>query len=82
MDHAFDNEDCFTGGLILVQEWDGMQVAVNSGLLALFYSDYLATAKVSSISCSGDTFSPQEIRSFAAIQVCALPMLLLYLKDD
>ncbi|CAM6040729.1 unnamed protein product [Sphagnum compactum] len=56
------------GGLIWVQEWDGLQVAVNSGLLALFYSDYLATAKVSSISCSGDTFSPQEIRSFAVMQ--------------
>jgi hypothetical protein len=82
VDHVFDNEDCFTGGLIWVQEWDGLQVGVNSALLALFYSDYLATAKVSSISCSGDNFSPQDIRSFAALQVCAVLMLFSHLKDD
>jgi hypothetical protein len=51
-------------------EWNPLQHALNSGLLALFYSDYLVAANISAITCSGDIFTPKEIRSFAAIQVC------------
>ncbi|CAK9263401.1 unnamed protein product [Sphagnum jensenii] len=56
------------GGLIWLMEWNPLQHALNSGLLALFYSDYLVAANISAITCSGDIFTPKEIRSFAAIQ--------------
>jgi hypothetical protein len=62
--------DFVTGGLIWLMEWNPLQHALNSGLLALFYSDYLVAANISAITCSGDIFTPKEIRSFAAIQVC------------
>jgi hypothetical protein len=61
--------DFVTGGLIWLMEWNPLQHALNSGLLALFYSDYLVAANISAITCSGDIFTPKEIRSFAAIQV-------------
>ena len=43
---------------------------INSALLASFYSDYLSAAKVSGLTCSGTTFTPQQLKAFAASQVC------------
>lgn len=56
------------GGLIWVIEWNSIQHAVNSALLALIYSDYLFTAKSSGLSCSGQAFPPQDLRSFSISQ--------------
>lgn len=56
------------GGLIWVEEYNSIQHAVNSALLALIYSDYLFSAASKGLSCSGQTFSSQDLRSFSMSQ--------------
>eukprot|EP00249_Psilotum_nudum_P036209 c6575_g2_i1 orf=227-1828(+) len=56
------------GGLIWVDEWNSIQHAVNSALLALMYSDYLFTIQSGRLTCSDQTFTSQDLRNFAISQ--------------
>jgi hypothetical protein len=58
------------GGLLWISEWTSLMQGINSALLASFYSDYLSAAKVPGITCSGTTFTPEQLKAFAASQVC------------
>ncbi|KAI5082886.1 hypothetical protein GOP47_0002629 [Adiantum capillus-veneris] len=60
-------KDRTDGGLIWVIQWNPIQHAVNSALLALIYSDYLYTSK-STLDCSGESYSPEDLRSFSISQ--------------
>lgn len=70
------------GGLLWISEWTSLMQGINSGLLASFYSDYLSAAKISGITCSGKTFTPQQLKVFAASQVCFHFVLLCFSKTN
>jgi|UniRef100_A0A2N9EDT0 hypothetical protein len=56
-------------GLIWVSEWNSLQHPVASAFLAALYSDYMLTSQTAQISCNGDSFSPEDLRKFAKMQV-------------
>ncbi|KAH7430878.1 hypothetical protein KP509_08G018500 [Ceratopteris richardii] len=60
-------KDRSDGGLIWVIQWNPIQHAVNAALLALIYSDYLFTSNTK-LKCSGEVYSPEDLRSFAISQ--------------
>ncbi|XP_047322127.1 endoglucanase 24-like [Impatiens glandulifera] len=55
-------------GLVWVSGWNALQQPVAASFLAVIYSDYMLTARIATISCNGQTFSPTDIRNFAASQ--------------
>ncbi|XP_065847365.1 endoglucanase 10 [Euphorbia lathyris] len=55
-------------GLIWVSEWNALQHPVASAFLASLYSDYMRTSRTASISCSGQSFKPSDLRKFARSQ--------------
>lgn len=62
------SKDRTKGGMLWIEQWSALQHGINSALLATFYSDYLSAAQLPGISCSGISFTPAELRSFAASQ--------------
>lgn len=62
------SKDRTQGGMLWIGQWTALQHGINSALLATFYSDYLSAAKLPGISCSGISFTPTELRTFAASQ--------------
>ncbi|XP_042429892.1 endoglucanase 24-like isoform X1 [Zingiber officinale] len=71
------------GGLVWIDEWDALQHPVAASFLAVVYSDYMLTSSTPKIQCSGKTFTPSDLRSFATSQVDYIlgdnPMKLSYL---
>ncbi|XP_078442769.1 glycosyl hydrolase 9B7 [Wolffia australiana] len=57
------------GGLIWVEEWNSLQHPVGASFLALMFSDYMLTSRVPSVDCGGTSFTPADLRNFAASQV-------------
>lgn len=57
------------GGLVWVDKWNALQHPVAAAFLAVLYSDYMLTTRTASISCSGTSFSPTDLRDFAKSQV-------------
>lgn len=55
-------------GLIWVSEWNALQHPVASSFLAVLYSDYMLTSRTATLSCSGDSFGPSDLRKFALSQ--------------
>ncbi|XP_022141104.1 endoglucanase 10-like [Momordica charantia] len=55
-------------GLIWVSEWNSLQHPVSSAFLAALYSDYMLTSRTPKLSCSGDSFTPADLRKFAKSQ--------------
>lgn len=56
------------GGLVWISEWNALQHPMASAFLAVVYSDYMLSSRTAEISCSGDSFTPQDLRKFAASQ--------------
>ncbi|XP_047327718.1 endoglucanase 2-like [Impatiens glandulifera] len=56
------------GGLIWVSEWNALLHPIGSSFLAVLFSDYMFTARVTKLSCHGHTFSPHDLRKFAISQ--------------
>ncbi|KAG6608589.1 Endoglucanase 24, partial [Cucurbita argyrosperma subsp. sororia] len=55
-------------GLIWVSEWNALQHPVSSAFLASLYSDYMLTSRTAKFSCSGETYTPADLRNFAKSQ--------------
>lgn len=55
-------------GLIWVSEWNALQHPVASSFLAVIYSDYMLTSRTATLSCSGHSFGPSDLRKFALSQ--------------
>lgn len=55
-------------GLIWVSEWNALQHPVAAAFLAIVYSDYMLSSRTAEISCDGDSFTPADLRKFAASQ--------------
>ncbi|GMH16505.1 hypothetical protein Nepgr_018346 [Nepenthes gracilis] len=55
-------------GLIWVSEWNSLQHPVASAFLAAVYSDYMLTSQTAALSCDGKSYSPSDLRKFAASQ--------------
>jgi hypothetical protein len=69
-----------SGGLVWIDEWDALQHPVAAAFLAVVYSDYMLTSRTSEVSCSGQSFSPTDLRKFASSQVIfPFPFFFLYL---
>ncbi|XP_058090996.1 endoglucanase 24-like [Magnolia sinica] len=70
-------------GLIWVSEWNCLQHTTASAFLALVYSDYMFTSQTPDLYCSGNSYSPKDLRDFAISQVDYIlgdnPMKLSYL---
>ncbi|GAB4839110.1 hypothetical protein Ancab_028638 [Ancistrocladus abbreviatus] len=58
-----------TRGLMWVSEWNSLQQPVASAFLAAVYSDYMISSRTVSISCSGKSYRPSDLRKFARSQV-------------
>lgn len=58
------------GGLVWIDKWNALQHPLAASFLAVLYSDYMLTSRVESISCSGSSYSPTDLRDFAKSQVC------------
>uniref|UniRef100_A0A0E0RGM8 cellulase n=1 Tax=Oryza rufipogon TaxID=4529 RepID=A0A0E0RGM8_ORYRU len=56
------------GGLLYVDEWNSLQHPVASAFLAAVYSDYMQSSRKTELSCSGQGFSPSDLRKFAKSQ--------------
>ncbi|KAK9164438.1 hypothetical protein Syun_005340 [Stephania yunnanensis] len=56
------------GGLVWISEWNSMQHPVASAFLASLYSDYMLTTQTATLTCSGSSYSPADIRKFATSQ--------------
>ncbi|KAL9238051.1 hypothetical protein vseg_012527 [Gypsophila vaccaria] len=56
------------GGLVWVSEWNALQQPVAAAFLALLYSDYMLSSDTTTVSCSGTSYKPTDIRKFAASQ--------------
>uniref|UniRef100_A0A0E0ASN0 cellulase n=1 Tax=Oryza glumipatula TaxID=40148 RepID=A0A0E0ASN0_9ORYZ len=56
------------GGLLYVDEWNFIQHPVASAFLAAVYSDYMQSSRKTELSCSGQGFSPSDLRKFAKSQ--------------
>jgi hypothetical protein len=54
---------------VWIDEWDALQHPVAAAFLAVVYSDYMLTSRTSEVSCSGQSFSPTDLRKFASSQV-------------
>uniref|UniRef100_A0A0E0E6E1 Endoglucanase n=1 Tax=Oryza meridionalis TaxID=40149 RepID=A0A0E0E6E1_9ORYZ len=71
------------GGLLYVAEWNSLQHPVASAFLAAVYSDYMQSSGKTELSCSGQGFSPADLRNFAKSQADYLlgsnPMKISYL---
>ncbi|KAG6515983.1 hypothetical protein ZIOFF_026429 [Zingiber officinale] len=71
------------GGLVWIDEWNALQHPVAASFLAVVYSDYMLTSRTPEIQCSGKTFTPSDLRTFATSQVDYIlgnnPMKLSYL---
>uniref|UniRef100_A0A0E0FBN1 Endoglucanase n=1 Tax=Oryza meridionalis TaxID=40149 RepID=A0A0E0FBN1_9ORYZ len=71
------------GGLLYVDEWNSLQHPVASAFLAAVYSDYMQSSRKTELSCSGQGFSPSDLRKFAKSQADYLlgsnPMKISYL---
>lgn len=68
------NEVSCTDGLIWVSEWNSLQHPVSSAFLASLYSDYMLTSRTAKFSCSGDSYTPADLRKFAKSQVSKNPL--------
>lgn len=55
-----------------IDEWNALQHPVAAAFLAVVYSDYMLTTRTSEVSCNGQSFSPTDLRKFAASQVIVL----------
>jgi hypothetical protein len=55
--------------LLYVAEWNSLQHPVASAFLAAVYSDYMQSSGKTELSCSGQGFSPADLRKFAKSQV-------------
>lgn len=55
-------------GLIWVSEWNSLQHPVSSAFLASLYSDYMLTSRTAKLSCSGDSYTPADLRKFSKSQ--------------
>ncbi|XP_038898468.1 endoglucanase 10-like [Benincasa hispida] len=55
-------------GLIWVSEWNSLQHPVSSAFLASLYGDYMLTSRTAKLSCSGDSYTPADLRKFAKSQ--------------
>uniref|UniRef100_A0A0D9WU55 Endoglucanase n=1 Tax=Leersia perrieri TaxID=77586 RepID=A0A0D9WU55_9ORYZ len=71
------------GGLLYVAEWNSLQHPVASAFLAAVYGDYMLSSGKTELSCSGQSFSPADLRKFAKSQADYLlgsnPMKMSYL---
>nr|ABA97969.1 Glycosyl hydrolase family 9 protein, expressed [Oryza sativa Japonica Group] len=71
------------GGLLYVAEWNSLQHPVASAFLAAVYSDYMQSSRKTELTCSGQGFSPSDLRKFAKSQADYLlgsnPMKISYL---
>ncbi|OVA12644.1 Glycoside hydrolase [Macleaya cordata] len=56
------------GGLTWVSEWNSLQQPVASAFLAVIYSDYMLTSQTASLDCSGNSYTPKDLRNFAISQ--------------
>ncbi|XP_043708173.1 endoglucanase 24-like [Telopea speciosissima] len=56
------------GGLIWVSEWNALQQPVASAFLAVLYSDYMRASSTESLDCDGQSFTPEDLRTFATSQ--------------
>ncbi|GKD67091.1 endoglucanase 2-like protein [Tanacetum coccineum] len=56
------------GGLIWVSKWHALQQPVASAFLALLFSDYMLSSKISTLECDSESFSPSDLREFAISQ--------------
>lgn len=52
-----------------VDQWNALQHPVAASFLAIIYSDYMLTSRTPKLQCSGKTYSPYDLRSFAVSQV-------------
>ncbi|KAJ4783796.1 Endoglucanase [Rhynchospora pubera] len=72
-----------SGGLVWIDEWNALQHPVAAAFLAVVFSDYMLTSRTSEVSCSGQSFSPTDLRKFAISQADYLlgdnPMKMSYL---
>ncbi|KAL6533586.1 Endoglucanase [Orobanche hederae] len=57
------------GGLIFRQSWNNMQFVTSASFLTTVYSDYLNSARRSSLRCATGNVPPTELLSFAKSQV-------------
>ncbi|GAB4852508.1 hypothetical protein Ancab_016722 [Ancistrocladus abbreviatus] len=55
-------------GLIWVSDWNSLQHPVASAFLAALYSDYMLSSRTATISCSGKSYQPADLRKFAKSQ--------------
>ncbi len=62
-------QNFISGGLLYVDEWNSLQHPVASAFLAAVYSDYMQSSRKTELSCSGQGFSPSDLRKFAKSQV-------------
>ncbi|KAK3129605.1 hypothetical protein QOZ80_6BG0482270 [Eleusine coracana subsp. coracana] len=71
------------GGLVWISGWNSLQHATNAAFLAVVYSDYMLSSRTAAVQCGGRSFSPTDIRNFAASQANYIlgdnPMKLSYL---
>ncbi|EFJ20703.1 hypothetical protein SELMODRAFT_417952 [Selaginella moellendorffii] len=55
-------------GMIWVSQWNSIQHAVNSAFLSCLYADYLSSAGITTLSCSGKIFEVEHLRELAGFQ--------------
>nr|GEW52557.1 endoglucanase 2-like [Tanacetum cinerariifolium] len=55
-------------GLIWVSKWHALQQPVASVFLAVLFSDYMLSSKISTLECDSESFSPSDLREFAISQ--------------
>ncbi|ONK80448.1 uncharacterized protein A4U43_C01F17820 [Asparagus officinalis] len=56
------------GGLIWIDQWNALQHPVAASFLAVVYSDYMLTSRTESFSCSGSSYTSEDLRNFAKSQ--------------
>ncbi|XP_058098807.1 endoglucanase 24-like [Magnolia sinica] len=56
------------GGLVWISQWNSLQHPVASAFLAVVYSDYMLSSRTATLSCSGASYTPSDLRKFAISQ--------------
>nr|GEX54902.1 endoglucanase 2-like [Tanacetum cinerariifolium] len=59
---------CYPDGLIWVSKWHALQQPVASAFLAVLFSDYMLSSKISTLECDSESFSPSDLHEFAISQ--------------
>lgn len=74
------NHGWYVGGLVWISQWNSLQHPVASAFLAVVYSDYMLTSQTPTLSCSGKSYTPTDLRKFAMSQVYHLFVIFVILR--